>query len=341
MDPHKLLNVPKDFTLEQLREQYKKIALKVHPDKGGTAELFELVTNAYKKLLQQQERKIEKDFMELKREFKKFDTENQNNGISPDLVEHLSRTHIRSGERERERESPSHQSQSRQQQHQQTSRQQMQQQQQQQQQQQLSQQSSRTSVEATDVFNRVFEENRMDDVNSAGYGSVMAKSGAGREDINVPNTMRSFKINKFNKTFENQPISTSAAVQVYKQPEPTLMAKRLAFSELGVASIDDFSGTNDSMKRLNYTDYLKAHSTSRLVDPRTVRNRQEFKTVGELEAHRGNTHMSEEEQQEYAEYQDRLKEAEVRRINNLQQQDRAYEGHFNNVNQRMLEQMRR
>jgi curved DNA-binding protein CbpA len=358
MDPYKVLNIPKNFTLEQLREQYKKMALQVHPDKGGSAELFDLVTSCYKKLLRHQERKIEKDFMELKKEFKQFDLENKTNtGVHAELAEMLRSQ----GQAAQQAESPSAsrsqpdprsrsggasssygshgsqgngygQSQGNGYGYSQSQGPDI-----------RSRPAPSSSVDPTDVFNRVFEENRMDDAYAAGYGSMMTQSSPAREDINIPNTMRSFKINKFNKSFENQPVSAEnqTAVTVYKQPEPTLMAKKIAFSELGVATINDFSGANESRRHLNYTDYLKAHTTTRLIDPRTVKERQQYKTVGELEAHRGNTNMTDEELQDYAAYQDALKESEIKRVNTLQKQDRAYEQHYERVNQRMLEQMRR
>jgi len=325
MDPYKILNVPKNFTLEQLREQYKKIALQVHPDKGGSNELFQLVTQCYKKLLKHQERRIERDFMELKNEFKQFNMENQGQGIHADLAEQM---RMQQQQRPSERtgrpatsvghaHAPGASAAA-------------------------SAASATAFTDPADVFNRVFEENRMEDAYAAGYGSAMAQSSASREDISIPNTMRNFKISKFNKSFENQPIENNqTAVTVYKQPEPTLLAKKIAFSELGLTSVDDFSGTNDTAKRLNYTDYMKAHSTSRLIDPRTVKNRPQFKSVGELETYRENTQLTEEEQQEYSAYQDRLKEAEIKRMRSVQEQDRAYEQHFSRVSQRMLEGMRR
>ena len=325
MDPYKVLNVPKNFTLEQLREQYKRIALQVHPDKGGSSELFNMVTKCYKQLLKHQERKIEKDFMELKKEFKQFDLENKNQGVNAELADLLARPQVESapeppyrprGSRSTSSRPPGPPP--------------------------AASPTRHVTADPTDVFNRVFEENRLDDAHNAGYGSIMAQSSAMREDINIPNTMRGFKLNKFNQTFEKQALpSDSQAMQVYKQPEPTLLAKRLAFSELGVAKIDDFSGANDTQKRLNYTDYARAHSTTRLIDPRVVKGRQEFKSVEELETHRGNVSMTEEEQDEYRAYQDKLREAEERRLNTLRQQDRTYEDHHAAVNMRMLERMRR
>lgn len=72
MDPYKLLDVQKNFTLSQLKENYKRIALQVHPDKGGTEQLFQLVTKAYKLLLEEHNRRVaEKQFHDLKHDFQK------------------------------------------------------------------------------------------------------------------------------------------------------------------------------------------------------------------------------------------------------------------------------
>lgn len=72
MDPYNLLDVPKNFSLSQLKENYKRIALQVHPDKGGTEQLFQLVTKAYKLLLEEYNRRVsERQFHELKTDFQK------------------------------------------------------------------------------------------------------------------------------------------------------------------------------------------------------------------------------------------------------------------------------
>lgn len=72
MNPYDVLNVPKDFTLEQLKDSYKRIALKVHPDKGGSEQLFLLVTKCFKKLLQEyHKRQADRQYHELKANFQK------------------------------------------------------------------------------------------------------------------------------------------------------------------------------------------------------------------------------------------------------------------------------
>jgi curved DNA-binding protein CbpA len=72
MDPYKILEVPKNFTMQQLKDNYKRIALNVHPDKGGSEQLFLLVTKCYKKLKEEYDRRMgNKDFHELKADYKK------------------------------------------------------------------------------------------------------------------------------------------------------------------------------------------------------------------------------------------------------------------------------
>ncbi len=50
MDPYKVLGVPYDANIQQIREQFKKLVLKAHPDRGGNQKVFQLIKNAYKYL---------------------------------------------------------------------------------------------------------------------------------------------------------------------------------------------------------------------------------------------------------------------------------------------------
>jgi curved DNA-binding protein CbpA len=54
LDPYKILNVPKNFTWQQLKDAYKQAAFKTHPDKeGGNKLAFDFVTNCFKTLAEE------------------------------------------------------------------------------------------------------------------------------------------------------------------------------------------------------------------------------------------------------------------------------------------------
>ena len=55
INPYEILGVTKNFTLDELKDKYKRVAKKVHPDRGGSQQLFNLVTLAYKKLVEEYE----------------------------------------------------------------------------------------------------------------------------------------------------------------------------------------------------------------------------------------------------------------------------------------------
>ena len=81
MDPYKVLNVPMDFSLEQLKTQYKKIAFDLHPDRNKTMSIeaakaaFQMVTQCYKKLLEKYlERQGDKPHYELKQQARDYTT---------------------------------------------------------------------------------------------------------------------------------------------------------------------------------------------------------------------------------------------------------------------------
>ena len=47
MDPYKVLRVPYDADLQQIRTQFKRLVLKAHPDRGGNPKVFQIIKNAY------------------------------------------------------------------------------------------------------------------------------------------------------------------------------------------------------------------------------------------------------------------------------------------------------
>ena len=70
LDPYSVLNVPKNFTWEQLKVAYREAALKTHPDKeGGNKLIFDYVTQCFKTLATEYKSKTSlKTHIDLKKE---------------------------------------------------------------------------------------------------------------------------------------------------------------------------------------------------------------------------------------------------------------------------------
>jgi DnaJ-class molecular chaperone len=56
MDPYKVLGVQKGGSDKDIKQAYRKLAMKNHPDKGGDAEKFKEVAEAYETLSNSQKR---------------------------------------------------------------------------------------------------------------------------------------------------------------------------------------------------------------------------------------------------------------------------------------------
>lgn len=71
MDSYKLFNLKKDnFTWDELKNSYKKLAIRNHPDKGGDENLFNHITQQFKKLaLELNQKDNNKSHFDLKKQF--------------------------------------------------------------------------------------------------------------------------------------------------------------------------------------------------------------------------------------------------------------------------------
>ena len=88
-------------------------------------------------------------------------------------------------------------------------------------------------------------------------------------------------------------------------------------------------------------DYNIAHTTSKLIDKRYVKNRPQFKSVQEFEQHRDEPlKMSEEDEKAYSRY---LKKNEMKLKKQTDTQfnmDKEISDHFQKVNQMMMQYKR-
>lgn len=284
VDPYKMLNVPKNFTPEQLKASYKKMALVMHPDKqGGNDYMFKMLTTCYKQLVKEYNKRIsDRQFHELK-------TASRNYAQNPSLQVNAINAYDKQNFN-------------------------------------------------INKFNKIFEENSLPDgVKEVGYDDWLKSGELGDKE---PTKMKGkFSLSAFNSQFEKKvQAETSKHVIRYKEPEPLLISKKIQFTELGVDKIDDFSGDNMTKKNLNYMDLKLAHTTSRIVDPSTVKERKMYNTVEDVQADRANVSytMSEKEMRYY---QQKIKLEELRekqRMMKLTEQDKLSLEHFERVNRLML-----
>lgn len=310
IDPLKILNLPKNYTAEMLRANFKKIALQAHPDKGGSEYLFNLVTECYKYLAKELKKKEQdKQYFDLKSESQNYYKQQMESSSSNKSSSSRA-------------SSSSSSSQSAQQQHHNTM-----------------QEPDRKTLQShfyrgsrfdANKFNQFFEQNKFEQ-EDVGYKEWMKQ----QEVKEAPKFRGSFTAGGFNRHFETNVKSepTSKVLIKYAEPEPLVASKSLAFTEIGNDKTDDFSGENRSIKDLNYMDYRIAHTTSRIVDPSVVQ-RQEFKDIKELERARGNISftMNEQELRAYHKKKRQEEKMEELRQQKMREYDSKVEQHYQRLN---------
>ena len=284
MDPYKVLNVSRNCSIEQLRDAFKKVAIKVHPDKGGNQELFNIVVESYKVIFQKLKGQSgDRDFNELKQESQReFTTMKKTKHVSFKLDDD------KEGFQKK--------------------------------------------------FNKVFDDNRFyDSTVDEGYGHMMREHSATREDIDIKKKVNNFK--DFNSAFDDQEVLNKDMV-VYKEPEALMLSKSLSYNELGVDRIDDYSSDTTKASTLGYCDYMKAHTTNKLVDKRYLKEHETYKNMNDIEQKREaqSFSLSDEDMRVIETGLKKEKEQEMRRQVNVQEYDKNIQSHFEKVNKLMIDQ---
>lgn len=293
-DPLAILDLPANYNFDMLRDAYKRVALKAHPDKGGSEYLFKLVTQCYRYLLADlKKREADKQCHELKKEF---------------LKEIQQQQRKQGSQSPRSQESP-------------------------QSPQSVQSVFYNGSRFDPDKFNKFFTDNRfVDEVHEQGYKEWM-DSHQVKETPKYKGSYNAHGFNQqFEKNTKVS--TNNKHLIKYKEPEALVASKRLGFTELGQDSIDDFSGENKSLKNLNYMDYRLAHTTSRMVDPSTVQDRPQFRNIQELERTRENVRyqMNESELREYNRKLRAQTKLDEQRQNTLRSYDERLANHYSKIN---------
>ena len=288
VDPLKIFNLDKNYDINSLKREYKKLVLKYHPDKNRDIHAprkFEIITKCYIVLLEKLNNKETEDriFSDLKKGSSEYI---QNQEAVP----------------KRNREYQEKQSFN------------------------------------VDRFNRVFDENKLkDEEDEGGYSDWMEKSNPDRPTLDVPKNKNikseNFNINIFNTTFDKIEDNSSREVIKFIEPQPLNIQTRMNYTELGSSNTDDYSNKSEHAQ-LHYTDYKKAHSTTKLIDPKKIQSRPNYKTIDDLEADRSKVQfmMSEEDEYKYNELKRKEQAIEEKRLEKLRERDELYTRHYNKVN---------
>lgn len=69
MDPYNVLGVNNNSTEDEIKKQYRKLAMKHHPDKGGDPEMFKKVNDAYYKITNKESQQTPPDMSDFARDF--------------------------------------------------------------------------------------------------------------------------------------------------------------------------------------------------------------------------------------------------------------------------------
>ena len=254
VDSLRLLGLNTNYTIEELKSAYKRMAMETHPDRpGGNTEKFQLVTQCYMSLLERLKGQTPaKSAMDLRADARAATTNGSSSGGQNSMDP------IGKGAARRKSQVPPKF---------------------------INPEGQGFNVK---LFNKLYEENKIWDPNDDGYEDWLRKGDVDEIRKAPPVFSKSFNIGVFNSTFEDWKQQTKQSgsggqIQKYDRPQE-LISTSSGYTVLdGGQAITDFTKSLDSPGALNYSD-LKAAYTGGcdMIDPNTVEARREYRNVEEL-----------------------------------------------------------
>ena len=191
-----------------------------------------------------------------------------------------------------------------------------------------------------DVFNKIYEDNKIPDVYDEGYGSWM-ESNPAIESGQQKMFQNGFNKDMFNSTFDSykqeQAQQYSQQLVVRGEPEERLSMKNQdSLVTLGQKNISDFSGSSDN---LQYTDYKKAYTYgSTLIDVQSVGISDRAHSIDGVKAQRSNLsyQLSPQDQQRVARQHVETQREEEQRIKRLQVYDQKHGQAYEKIHSMLL-----
>lgn len=192
-----------------------------------------------------------------------------------------------------------------------------------------------------DVFNQIYEQNKIPDVYDDGYGDWINQNPA-LESGQTKMFQNGFNKDMFNATFESykkEQAKNNPQNQLVKYQEPEVkisMSNADSIMTLGQGKITNFSGQSDN---LTYTDYKQAFTDgSMLIDPSTVDTSGRANSMRGIKSQRSNIsyQMTQEDQIRLAQQQAFEAKAERDRISRLNVYDRQHGEAYEKIHSMLL-----
>ena len=192
----------------------------------------------------------------------------------------------------------------------------------------------------SNLFNKIYDENRIEDVYDRGYGDWMNQTeNQGVEQKKM--FQDGFNKYLFNHTFEKykkeQGKKHGSEIVEYKDPDVRISASNQdSLMVLGQDKIKNFSGETDN---LVYTDYKQAFTNdSTLIDVRSVDISQRNSSINGIKSERSNISytMDPREEQRYSLQHIEKQKAEENRLKRLQVYDKKHRDAYDKVHSLLL-----
>ena len=187
------------------------------------------------------------------------------------------------------------------------------------------------------IFNQIYEENRIEEVNDEGYGNWIKENEITTEDIIQNNSLTKDNFNsEFTKHKQKYLRKKGTQIQKYSEPiEEISFKNKSSIMLLGQGKVDDFSGETGG---LSFRDYKDAYTNTFLVNDEIIDINSRSKDLKGFQKERENIsyEMNEQEIEMYALKKIREEKEEELRVKRLQEKDDHISNMYDKIHQRML-----
>ena len=190
------------------------------------------------------------------------------------------------------------------------------------------------------LFNKIYDENKMDDVYDKGYGDWMEQNNNSIEQPKMFNKSFNKDLfnNEFNKYKSQQQKQMGSQVVQYDEPQVDIsMRGKDSLMILGQNNVSDFSGTSEG--GLTFRDYKDAFTNSCLIDESSVNINDRANNINAVKSSRSNIDykMSSDDLRKQELIKLKMEQEEQKRLQRLTSRDNQAFNTYERIHDRMLQ----